>query len=164
MENRSCRNNVRLVGLKEGIEADNIYAVLDNILCYTLNRPSGQLAPEIDRVHRALRPMPNPDQPPRPIILRLLRWRDKQDIIKSATGKQLTWSGQRFSVYRDFSGEESRRSAQYNDVKKRLHKAGVHFGLVYPGSLIVTMNGQMFTYNSPKDAEKELKKHLPEFF
>ncbi|XP_049901182.1 perforin-1-like [Epinephelus moara] len=99
MENRSRRNNLRLVGLKEGMEAGDIYGALDKILCYILDRPNDQLAPEIDRAHRTPRPMPNPDQPPRPIILRLLRWRDKQDIIRAATRKQLTWGRQRFSVH-----------------------------------------------------------------
>ncbi|KAL7379029.1 hypothetical protein ABVT39_022281 [Epinephelus coioides] len=165
MENRSRRNNLRLVRLKEGMEADDMYGALDKILHYILDQPNDQLAPEMDRVHRTPRPMPNPDQPPRPIILRLLRWRDKQDIIRAATRKQLTWGGQRFSVYQDFSAEESRRRAQYNDVKKRLHKAGVRFGIVYPGSLIVSINGEKLTYTSPKDAEKDLKKKpLPEFF
>lgn len=99
------------------------------------------------------------------MIIRLSRWRDKQDIMRAAAQrKDLAWEGQRFLAYQDFSAEDSQRRAQYNDLKKPLRKAGVRFGVVHPATLIVTTDEQKFTYSSREDAEKDLRQRLPRFF
>lgn len=76
-------------------------------------------------MHRALRPRPATDKSPRQIILRLLRWNDKQVTIRAATAKELTWEGQRFSVYQDFSTDVQKKRAKFAEVKKKLHKPGL---------------------------------------
>ncbi|KAK7898833.1 hypothetical protein WMY93_019686 [Mugilogobius chulae] len=164
LENRSRRNNLRLVGIKEGTEAANIYTLLSNVFRYILGRTGDTPSPEIERAHRSARPIPDPDQPPRTILVRMLRWRDKQEIVRAAAGKKLEWEGQRFSVYHDFSAEESRRRALYSNLKKTLQKASVKYGILYPGILMVTIDGEKLRYFSPEEAEKDLSKRLPKFF
>lgn len=90
-------NNIRIIGLKEGIEADDLIGLLGRVFQHILGE--NEPAPEVDRAHRAPRPRPDPGDPPRNIIVRLLRWGDKQKILAAVKkGKSLSWQGQPFFI------------------------------------------------------------------
>ncbi len=117
LESRSRRNNIRLTGLKEGAEADNLVSFLNKIFQYILDIKDGDPLPEIDRAHRALRPNPDPGDPPRPFIVRLLRWGDRQAILQASRIKQtLVWGGQRSFARQDLATEVQKQRAAYRDI------------------------------------------------
>lgn len=107
LESHSRRNNMIIVGLEEGmLESGNPAAdpgkELAAIFRYILDRRETDPAPEVDRHHRSLRP--NPGEPPRPYIVRMLRWSDRQLILGAAAKKKkLTWKGKSFRVSRPSS-------------------------------------------------------------
>lgn len=92
-DSNSRRNNLLLVGLEEGLlEGTDSGGELAAILKYILGRGEVDPAPAVDRHHRALRPRPGPSDPPRPYIIRLLRWSDRQLILRAAAKKErLVW-------------------------------------------------------------------------
>ncbi|KAF3837561.1 hypothetical protein F7725_005025 [Dissostichus mawsoni] len=156
LEARSRRNNLILAGLPEGKEAGGISPLLDKILRHFLKLSDTIPAPEIERAHRALRPIPDPGHPPRHIIIRFLRWSDKNEVFKtlaSAKGK-LTWDGHDLRMFQDFPMEIQRQRDSYRELRSILRKENLRHGILYPARLIVTINEETFIFKEPKEAEK----------
>ncbi|RXM33091.1 Cytoplasmic polyadenylation element-binding protein 2 [Acipenser ruthenus] len=126
IENRNRRNNLRLVGLSEGLETGNIISFLDKIFRYIMDLNESDPRPEIECAHRALRPKPSLGELPRPIILRMLRWSDKKG--------NLTWNGRRFFVFQDFSIDLQKKRALYTELRKKRQTVGLQYGILYGGN------------------------------
>lgn len=126
LESRSRRNNIRLTGLKEGAEADDLTSFLKKIFQLILDLKDGDPLPAIDRAQRALRPKPDPGEPPRPITVRLLRWGDRQTILQASRKKQmLVWKGQRFLARQDLATEVQKQRAAYKDIMEKVKTSGL---------------------------------------
>ncbi len=82
MEDRSRRNNVRLVGLPEGAESSNAAGFLRVSLSKWIPSLKGHDI-EIDRAHRVYDGGRGSDRP-RTLIFRVLRWHDRSEILKGA--------------------------------------------------------------------------------
>lgn len=158
---RSKRNNIRLINIKEGVEAGDMNSTVAQILSYVLGLEPGEDPPEIDRAHRSPSSLPDPGKPPRPIFVRLLRWHDRQLILLAAGKKQLSWSGSRFYVRQDLSPGVQKQRATYNDIISKIKPKGYRFGILHPARLVITINGQKLIYDSASDAEKDLRVKLP---
>ena len=145
LESHSRRNNLIIVGLEEGLletgdPAKDPGQELAAIFRYILDRRETDPAPEVDRHHRSLCPRPDPGEPPRPYIVRLLRWSDRQLILGAAAKKKkLSWKGKTFQVFQDLPADIQQRRAEYADIKKKLRGAGLRYGLLFPAMLIVTV-------------------------
>ncbi|KAI4832422.1 hypothetical protein KUCAC02_015391 [Chaenocephalus aceratus] len=153
-------------GLPEGKEAGGISPLLDKILRHFLKLSDTISAPEIERAHRALRPIPDPGHPPRHIIIRFLRWSDKNEVFKtlaSAKGK-LTWDGHDLRMFQDFPMEIQRQRDSYRELRSILRKENLRHGIMYPARLIITINEETFIFKEPKEAEKVLKEKRPDLF
>ncbi|KAK1900678.1 Cytotoxicity-associated immunodominant antigen [Dissostichus eleginoides] len=83
IEGRSRRNNVRIWGLKEGIEGDSVSEYVNRLIHKELGM-SEDIKLEIQRAHRALALNPQPDKFPRAIIVNFLRFEVKENVIKTA--------------------------------------------------------------------------------
>ncbi len=82
MEDRCRRNNVRLVGLPEGMEGPDAAVFLRaNLSKWIPSLRDRDI--EIDRAHRVYDGGRGSDRP-RTLIFRVLRWHDRSDILKGA--------------------------------------------------------------------------------
>ncbi len=148
-----------MIGLKGGIEANDLIGLLGRVFQNILGE--NEPAPEVDWAHRALRPRPDPGDPPRNIIVRLLRWGDKQKILAAVRkGKSISWQGQPFFIRQDLLAEVRRQCAEYNDLIEDLKKRRIRVGVLHPAQLVVTSDGEKIIYNKPEVARKELQKRL----
>ncbi|KAL1250984.1 hypothetical protein QQF64_018780 [Cirrhinus molitorella] len=79
LENYSRRSNIRIVDMKDGTEGSDPVKFFSEWLPTVLGAQhfSGQL--DIERAHRTLNPVPNPETP-RPILVRLLRYQDRTEF------------------------------------------------------------------------------------
>ncbi len=82
LENYSRRSNIRIVGMKEGSEGSNPVKFFSEWLPNVLGAQHFSEQLDIERAHRTLNPVPNPDKPPRPILVRLLRHQDREKILR----------------------------------------------------------------------------------
>ncbi len=82
MEDKSRRNNIRLVGLPEGMEGSDVADFLRINLSKWIPSLKGRNI-EIDRAHRVYDGRKNSDRP-RTLIFRVLRWHDRLEILKGA--------------------------------------------------------------------------------
>lgn len=152
-------------GLEEGLEAGDPNKVLNDILRYILDLKATNAVPEVERHHRNLRPRPGPSEPPRPYLIQILMWSDRQSILRTAGRKrELIWKGRPFYVFQDLPVDIKRQRAEYADIKKKQRSLGLRYGLLYPSRLIVTIEGVKYIYNNPTDATRDLKTRLPTIF
>ncbi len=82
MEDRSRRNNMRLVGLPEGAEGSDAACFLRVNLSKWIPSLKGRDI-EIDQAHRVYDGRKNSDRP-HTLIFRALRWHDRSEILKGA--------------------------------------------------------------------------------
>lgn len=121
LESQSRRNNLVFVGLKGGLfESSDPGKEMAAILRYILDLDKSDQVPEVERQHRALRPRPDPSEPPRPYIVRMLKWSDRQHILKAARARTaLNWYGKPFYIFQDLPAEIQQQRAAYSDLKKK---------------------------------------------
>ncbi|MGH0163407.1 UNVERIFIED_CONTAM: hypothetical protein FKN15_045156 [Acipenser sinensis] len=89
LDNRGWHNNLRILGIPEDAEGNNMIQFLQNEIPKMLKHAfEGPL--EIERAHRALAPKPREGQRPRAITLKLLRFQIK---FYAEQGRCDTWHG-----------------------------------------------------------------------
>nr|XP_047135285.1 uncharacterized protein LOC124812530 [Hydra vulgaris] len=113
-EDRSRRNNLRIVGIPENANEswDETEEKVQNLLCNKL----GVKGIEIERAHRV---GPKKEAQSRTIILKLLRFKDKSNILKETHKLK----GLSIYVNEDFSQETaSLRKKLFTEAKKRKSK------------------------------------------
>lgn len=141
LENRSRRNNVRIIGLKEGVEEPGkVDQYVTEILDKAFELSGSEF--EIERAHRTPVPMPGPNEPPRAILVRFLRSSAREKVLRVAREKRgINWEGAKLSFFEDVTRELAEKRKAFNSTKKRLHELQVKHRLAYPATLIFTWNG-----------------------
>ncbi len=128
LENRSRRNNLRIIGLPEGCEGRAATALMSKFFVDLLQDGSFTDLPELDRAHRTLRAKPAEGERPRPIIVWFLCFQQKQQVIAIAWKKgQLMYQGQRIFIFPDLSNALAKKQATFNSVKTKLQQKAVKF-------------------------------------
>ncbi|KAK7907079.1 hypothetical protein WMY93_015691 [Mugilogobius chulae] len=126
LENRSRRNNVRIVGLKEGLEEPGkMSQYVEKILTGALGLTGGEF--EIERAHRAPVPIPDPTKQPRAVLVRFLRSSAREHVLRIARVKRgFDWEGRRISIFEDVTKELAEKRKAFGPVKKRLRELQVN--------------------------------------
>ncbi|KAL0150466.1 hypothetical protein M9458_054283 [Cirrhinus mrigala] len=135
----------KLTSLPEDIEGKNAREYVTNLLSELLGDYLAE-PPELDRVHRILRPKPRADEPPRPLIIRFHRYVIKETVMRwSKSQKDISYKGHKIKMYEDFS----------------IKLQGVRFGMLYLARLRVSCNGVEWIFDSPEAAESFYQKSFP---
>ena len=152
-ENRLRRNNVRIVGLPEKVEGRDPTQFVEQWMAEVFGKDSFTHLYAVERAHRVpTRPLP-PGNPPRPILARLLNYRDREIILRLAREKKnVQFNGTRVSFYPDFSAAVQKSRARFTEIKKRLQKVQAPYAMLYPARLRVILNGQAHFFEHPADA------------
>ncbi|KAI4891660.1 hypothetical protein NFI96_007545, partial [Prochilodus magdalenae] len=152
LEGRSKRQNLRIAGVKEGLEngqktRDFVAQLLTDVLQL-------EEKPVIDRAHRALRVRLGDNELPRHLIIRVHYCHAFEEILKKVMqSRTLTYQGERIQIFRDFPPAVVKRRAAFTPARNLLRdKPGVRFGLVYPAKLRVTHNGKETTFTDAEEA------------
>ncbi|KAJ8012497.1 hypothetical protein DPEC_G00043430 [Dallia pectoralis] len=157
LENRSRRNNVRIIGLKEGVE---VPGKVDQYVTEILDKAFEFYGREfeIERAHRSPVPMPDRNKPPRAIIVRFLRSSAREKVLQVARAKRgIDWEGAKLSFFEDVTRELAEKRKAFNPAIKRLRELQVKHRMAYPATLIFMWNGQQKTFNDEKKAEEFLQ-------
>lgn len=162
LENRSRRQNLRFIGIMEGVEAGNPTRFVTELLSELFGVDSlGDSPIIIDRAHRSLAPKPKPGERPRPMIVCFHYYSDKEKILRLSRNKgRLHYNGTPLHIFPDMSPEVSKLRAAFNPVKAKLRDAGVSYSLYYPAKLAITVDGSRYTFDNPQDAEKFVERKI----
>uniref|UniRef100_A0A3P9M7X3 L1 transposable element RRM domain-containing protein n=1 Tax=Oryzias latipes TaxID=8090 RepID=A0A3P9M7X3_ORYLA len=152
-ENRSRRENIRIIGLKEGSEGQSSVTFFESWLPEVLGMETKRGVIKLDRAHRALGP-PKEDRC-RPVIIKLHNFTDKQRILTAAREKgQIIYKGSRIYIRQDFSAQVREARQKFNGTCQRLIKGGVRFSMRYPATLCFSLKGAERSFRSAQAAEE----------
>lgn len=156
MEDRSRRNNLRLVGLSEGAEGDHCISFLKESLPKWIPALMGQDI-KIERAHRVYADRSNNNRP-RTVIFKLLDFNDRQAILNGARAVPSVMHGSdTIRFFPDYSAETTKKRKAFTDVRKRIESFGIETFLLYPATLKITHRGGGHTHcQSPAEAEQFL--------
>ncbi|KAM9320225.1 LOW QUALITY PROTEIN: X-linked retinitis pigmentosa GTPase regulator [Gastrophryne carolinensis] len=125
-ENRCRRNNIRIIGIPERAEGDAPESFVENLIKNVL-APEG-LSPffVVERAHRIPFRPPPPGAPPRPFILKLLNFRDRDTILMAARKRRdILFDGAKLSFFPDFTSEVQKQRRSFNEVRARLRAKNI---------------------------------------
>ncbi len=154
MEDRCRRNNVRLVGLPEGMEGPDAAGFLRANLSKWIPSLRGRDI-EIDRAHRVYDGGRGSDRP-HTLIFHVLRWHDRSDILKGARQAypvKRSQSNVTLLFFPNFSPATAIRRKAFGPVLKKMTALGLQPFLIYPAVIKLRHKGEQRSYDSPQKAE-----------
>ncbi|KAL1254326.1 hypothetical protein QQF64_016555 [Cirrhinus molitorella] len=154
IEDRSRRNNVRLVGLPEGAEGSDAAGFLRASISKWIPSLKGHDI-EIDRAHRVYDGRKNSDRP-RTLIFRVLRWHDRSAILKGARQAYLvkyTQGNVTLLFFPSFSPATTTKRKSFNPVLKKMTALGLQPFLTYPAVIKLRHKDEQMMFDSPQKAE-----------
>ncbi|CAG6022340.1 unnamed protein product [Menidia menidia] len=158
MENRSKRDNIQIINLKEGAEGQSPIQFFEACLPATLglgNSSAGKVCIKVDRAHRGLGPR---STRPRPVIIKLHNPWDKQRVMAAVRATpELDYEGQRIFIHQDFSYAVREKRRGFNATCRALIDKDIRFNMRYPATLTLTHEGTEHKFDSPKDAQNFIK-------
>lgn len=150
LDNRGRRNNIRVRGLPEATQDEDLQVTLQAIFNNVLGRPENQRI-KLDRAHRALRPR-GPGPRPRDVICRVHNFALKEDIMRKACNMHtIDFDGAPIQLYPDLSWItlQQRRSLQPLFTSLKEHDYRYHWGLTF--SLTAKKDGRSTTLRYPEN-------------
>ncbi|MGH0122104.1 UNVERIFIED_CONTAM: hypothetical protein FKN15_013023 [Acipenser sinensis] len=164
LEDRNRRSNLRLVGLPEGEEGDDPISFLQhNLPLWFPSLPSKGVI-EIERAHRIYSGANTQGNKPRTLIFKLLRYNDRQAILKAyrQPGTQISQGQSKLLLFPDYSNFTAEHRKAFAPIQSSLKQMGIQSFLLYPSKLKIVHNGQSNVYSTPQDAQQfvlELKRN-----
>ncbi|KAJ1141135.1 hypothetical protein NDU88_007470 [Pleurodeles waltl] len=149
LEERSRRNNVRLLGFQEGVKGTDMFSYLRETLP-KLTEITFDPPLEFRRAHRLGRKRQNGNG--RPIIVCLLRHMQARQLPPVARIQGPFKSGTlEVRLSADFSKETAEQRKAFLSLRTRLRHLDVKFGLFEPARKWITKNGESWNFYHPED-------------
>ncbi len=159
MEDRSRRSNVRLVGLREGVEGDDCIAFLKaNLPKWIPSIATREI--KIERAHRIY----SDKQSKRPctVIFKLLDYTDRQAVLKGARAAYpVKFGSETLHFFPDYSADTTKKRKAFTEVRKKMDTLGIQLFLLFPATLKVIHAGRQNLFRSPLEAEQYLLSSRP---
>lgn len=157
LENRSRRNNLRILNVPEGSEGvGNTVNFMANLFMEITGDGDHALfdsPPVLERAHRVGKISDNEDHPPpRPFLVCFQSHQEKERLLQWASQNTITYQGVTLRMYQDYSAALSRKRADFKGVKQAFYNKGIKFRLRYPAVLRVFHEGNTFNFKTPKEA------------
>ena len=157
MEARSRQNNLRIYGIPEGTQGNNIQQFIDHFIKKELE-PLAEAELGIQRCHRALGPRPPNDAQPRSVIAYFQEFKTKELVLHSAwKKKEIYHSDRRIYFDHDYPVETLAKRKEYAQMRRILREKGIRFQTPPPAKLRVFFDAGPITYGSAAEAARDLK-------
>lgn len=154
LENRGRRKNLKIINLPERAEGSTpLAAFLQNLIPCLVGLPADFPPLEIERAHRTLAPSPLANKPPRSVLVRFLRYSQREEVLKAALKKRdISYNGSSLRFYSDLSAEVLRKRREFDAVGKLMARRNMYRGFAYPARLRCLYNGQIRLFDNPETA------------
>lgn len=135
----SRHNNIRIIGLPESIEGPRPSVFFSELLAEVFRDGVLESPPECDRTHRSLSDKPRPGQRPRPVIIRLHKFQQKEKVIREARARKgkLHYRGTPIAIYEDYAPEVLEQRSKYREVLSEMYNLGLKPALLFPARLTI---------------------------
>uniref|UniRef100_A0A803J9X1 L1 transposable element RRM domain-containing protein n=1 Tax=Xenopus tropicalis TaxID=8364 RepID=A0A803J9X1_XENTR len=162
-ENRSRRNNIRVRGVPETIQTDDIRQALLQIFNSILHRdPTSDI--KIERAHRVQKPKAAPLNAPRDILCCLHNFTLKEEILSKAKEvNSISYEESTIKLFQDISRTTLTKRKLLKPLTDILRENNIPYRWGYPFSLNASKDGTMATIRTPMDTPNFIKRlQLPE--
>lgn len=96
---------------------------------------------------------PRPGGPLRPIIARILNYKDRGTILLAAReNAPLLLENEHISIYPDFTMAVQKARNTFREVKKTLQTHNLKYAMLFPARLKIIHNQKSFFFDNPDDA------------
>ncbi|XP_073399288.1 uncharacterized protein [Dendrobates tinctorius] len=144
IENRNRRNNLRVRGVPEATDREDVPAILYELFLPMLDTEEGKML-ILERAHRALKPKPKQSEFPRDIICRILDFRMKEKILKKTRPlSSLEYKGSTIRVFQDLSPSTVSKRFLLKPFTDALKQRQFPFRWLFPFGLFITADGKRF--------------------
>uniref|UniRef100_A0A3Q0RYJ6 L1 transposable element RRM domain-containing protein n=1 Tax=Amphilophus citrinellus TaxID=61819 RepID=A0A3Q0RYJ6_AMPCI len=151
MEDRNRRCNIRIIGLKEGLEGSNATQYLTSSLPKWFPALAHAQI-EIMRAHRIYSDARNRGVN-RTLIFNVLCYTTRQAILRAVKKSPLTIDGRKIRFSPDYSNFTVKRRQAFHQAMDAAHTKGLDFFLLYPATLKIKEGTEYRSFTSSKEAE-----------
>lgn len=156
-ESRSRRNNVRIYGIKEGEEKNDMIPFITGMIRTSFKLPE-DMDLGIERAHRSLMVKPKDSAPPRSIIVRFLDYRVKEKVLQMAwSNRGIMYQGQKIYFDQDYTAEIQQKRKQVREVIKQLKEKKIRAVSPYPAKLKLYLDQGSKTFSTLAEAAPTLR-------
>lgn len=156
LDNRNRRNNLRIRGIPESV-TDLIPTIIRLFKSLLPDTDAGAFT--CDRIHRALRPKPPDDKPPRDIVLCMKDFLIKEEILRAARNQQrITLDDRTIQIYPDISPATLDRRRGLKEITSALQAARIRYRWGFPFKLVIPHNGTTYSATSLLEGQEVLVK------
>ncbi|KAF0038038.1 hypothetical protein F2P81_010912 [Scophthalmus maximus] len=158
MEARSRCNNLRIYGIPEGTEADDVQQFIDNFIKKEL-QPLAEVELGIQRCHRALGPKPPAEAQRRSVVVYFQEFKTKELVLHSSWKNKEIYHGDK-RIYFDhaYPAETLAKRKEYAQIRRILREKGIRFQTPLPAKLRVVLDTGPITYSSAAEAAEDLQR------
>ncbi|CAL9698093.1 unnamed protein product [Knipowitschia caucasica] len=159
LEARGRRKNIRIHGVEERAEKNDVVGFVKELIRSKLDLPTG-LCIDIERAHRIGSLGTGSNTTARVIIVRFLNYQVKEQVIREAWKQRIVFGGQNIYFNQDYTTEVQKKRRRVRDVIKQLKERNVKAQMLYPAQLrIFSEDGtnRTETFASLKDAASMLR-------
>ena len=148
LENRSRRQNLRLISIEEGADAGQSTKFAAAFFPEVLGEDHFDTPVMIDRAQRTLAPKSKRGERPHAMLVRLHYYSDKEKILGLSKSKgRLTYKGALVHIFPDLSPEVGKLRVAFNPVKAKLRDTKIEYSQYYPAKLTLTQNGIRYSFD-----------------
>lgn len=158
-EGRSRRENIRIYNVPEGAEGSSMLDFVDKLLRDALELPPDKEL-HVERAHRALAPRPpgDPRDKPRSIIIKFLRYRMKEEILRTAWEKKKVYFDGRLIYFdQDYAPAVLQKRKEYAEAKRVLKQNKIRFQTPFPAKLRVFYEDVTRLYQTVEEATTDMR-------
>ena len=153
LEGRDRRSNIRLIGLPEEIEGQNMVSYLEDWLRKEVVVEGLSPFFALERAHRVPASRPQPGMPARAVVAKLLHYKDRDTILQKAREHgPYNVSNAKVSMFPDYTLNVQRQRFSFMAVKRELREESIQYALMFPARLRVIVDGTTVFFNDPKEA------------
>lgn len=154
LDNRGRRCNIRVRGIPESVDTDQISHALQRVFNSLLERPEDTDI-EFVRAHRALRARGPDTLPPRDIICCLQSFSLKEEIMhKARRNEQIIFNGAHITLFQDLSQITLKNRRALRPLLEALRAKDLRYTWRFPFALLVSHNGKQHFLRTPSDLQE----------
>lgn len=140
-ENRDKKKNLRIRGLPETEQAENLIEKMNNLFNQILGKETTNTI-GIESVFRVKKPQRFARETSRDVIVRFEKWEEKKQIwINLKRKTQIEFAGGKLQIFQDLSQETLKRRRILKPLLEILREQEIQYNWGFPACLIARKNG-----------------------
>lgn len=153
LDNRGRRHNIRVRGVPESTDPGSIQQTICTIFNDLIDRPADSPI-EMERAHRALRPQPRENEPPRDIVCCVVNFPLKEEILRKAREKgRILHNSAEIKLFQDLSQITLQNRRALRPLLDALRTRNIQYRWKFPFALSASARGRSALLRTPEDLQ-----------